>query len=268
MFYLIQVLNCLITTTYIKCIYECDNFRMFSFRKWLFSSNVKFPNSHYKHCQPFCLMAIHLVLSEFFSSLGLRFEPPFATRKELKLNLSILFENATFALLIPIQVFCLVQAFVVCHFHQLIKKIDWSQFFCLKNVLFLQIYRTLAKSKTMKGLLAYYTFKIHVIVHKNLFTSLYVILIGIILYQGCARILLDEDTRKKHLKKMRSSKKSELDKIDFVKVRVIKDCSKVVNCPRCGYINGLFHCFIQTTLLSEFLKGCVLVTWFLYLVEL
>lgn len=69
-------------------------------------------------------MAIHLVLSEFFSSLGLRFEPPFATRKELKLNLSILFENATFALLIPIQVFCLVQAFVVCHFHQLIKKID------------------------------------------------------------------------------------------------------------------------------------------------
>ncbi|KAH1224909.1 DNA-directed RNA polymerase III subunit 1 [Glycine max] len=56
--------------------------------------------------------------------------------------------------------------------------------------------------------------------------------------KGCARILLDEDTRKKHLKKMRSSKKSELDKIDFVKVRVIKDCSKVVNCPRCGYING------------------------------
>ncbi|RDY11124.1 DNA-directed RNA polymerase III subunit 1, partial [Mucuna pruriens] len=56
--------------------------------------------------------------------------------------------------------------------------------------------------------------------------------------KGCARILLDEDTRKKHLKKMRSSKKSELDKIDFVKVRIIKDCSKVVNCPRCGYING------------------------------
>ncbi|WVZ04486.1 hypothetical protein V8G54_025292 [Vigna mungo] len=55
---------------------------------------------------------------------------------------------------------------------------------------------------------------------------------------GCARILLDEDTRKKHLKKMRSTKKSELDKIDFVKVHVIKDCSKVVNCPRCGYING------------------------------
>ncbi|BAT90660.1 hypothetical protein VIGAN_06193600 [Vigna angularis var. angularis] len=56
--------------------------------------------------------------------------------------------------------------------------------------------------------------------------------------KGCARILLDEDTRKKHLKKMRSTKKSELDKIDFVKVHVIKDCSKVVNCPRCGYING------------------------------
>ncbi|KAL9296667.1 hypothetical protein ACSQ67_022563 [Phaseolus vulgaris] len=56
--------------------------------------------------------------------------------------------------------------------------------------------------------------------------------------KGCARILLDEDTRKKHLKKMRSSKKSELDKMDFVKVRIIKDCSKVVNCPRCGYING------------------------------
>ncbi|KAK7404643.1 hypothetical protein VNO78_05598 [Psophocarpus tetragonolobus] len=56
--------------------------------------------------------------------------------------------------------------------------------------------------------------------------------------KGCARILLDEDTRTKHLKKMRSSKKSELDKIDFVKVRIIKDCSKVVNCPRCGYING------------------------------
>ncbi|TKY57741.1 DNA-directed RNA polymerase III subunit RPC1 [Spatholobus suberectus] len=56
--------------------------------------------------------------------------------------------------------------------------------------------------------------------------------------KGCARILLDEDTRKKHLKKMRSSKRSELDKIDFVKVRIIKDCSKVVNCPRCGYING------------------------------
>ncbi|XP_027910039.1 DNA-directed RNA polymerase III subunit 1 isoform X1 [Vigna unguiculata] len=56
--------------------------------------------------------------------------------------------------------------------------------------------------------------------------------------KGCARILLDEDTRKKHLKKMRSTKKNELDKIDFVKVHVIKDCSKVVNCPRCGYING------------------------------
>ncbi|CAJ1951517.1 unnamed protein product [Sphenostylis stenocarpa] len=56
--------------------------------------------------------------------------------------------------------------------------------------------------------------------------------------KGCARILLDEDTRKKHLKKMRSSKKSELDKIGFVKDHIIKDCSKVVNCPRCGYING------------------------------
>jgi len=78
------------------------------------------------------------------------------------------------------------------------------------------------------------------LVHKSLFASLSVIPIDILLYQGCARILLDEDTRKKHLKKMRSTKKNELDKIDFVKVHVIKDCSKVVNCPRCGYINGLF----------------------------
>jgi len=78
------------------------------------------------------------------------------------------------------------------------------------------------------------------LVQKSLFTSLYIIPIDNLLYQGCARILLDEDTRKKHLKKMRSTKRSELDKIDFVKVRIIKDCSKVVNCPRCGYINGLF----------------------------
>ncbi|KAL2318688.1 hypothetical protein Fmac_032564 [Flemingia macrophylla] len=56
--------------------------------------------------------------------------------------------------------------------------------------------------------------------------------------KGCARILLDEDTRRKYLKKIRSFKKSALDKIDFVKVRIIKDCSKVVNCPRCGYVNG------------------------------
>ncbi|XP_020235574.1 DNA-directed RNA polymerase III subunit 1 [Cajanus cajan] len=56
--------------------------------------------------------------------------------------------------------------------------------------------------------------------------------------KGCARILLDEDTCRKHLKRMRSSKRSDLDKSDFVKLRIIKDCSKVVNCPRCGYVNG------------------------------
>ncbi|XP_027345912.1 DNA-directed RNA polymerase III subunit 1 [Abrus precatorius] len=57
--------------------------------------------------------------------------------------------------------------------------------------------------------------------------------------KGCARILLDEDTRKKYLTEMRRPKKADADKIDFVKVHVMKDCSKVVNCPRCGYINGI-----------------------------
>ncbi|KAK7278312.1 hypothetical protein RJT34_23339 [Clitoria ternatea] len=56
--------------------------------------------------------------------------------------------------------------------------------------------------------------------------------------KGCARILLNEDTRKKYLNKMRSTKKNDLEKIDLVKVHIIKDCSKVVNCSRCGYING------------------------------
>ena len=60
------------------------------------------------------------------------------------------------------------------------------------------------------------------------------------LLQGCARILLNEDTRKEHLKKMRNPKIEAQTKIDTAK-KVIESCSKVVKCPRCGYLNGLFY---------------------------
>ncbi|KAJ1431546.1 RNA polymerase, alpha subunit [Sesbania bispinosa] len=56
--------------------------------------------------------------------------------------------------------------------------------------------------------------------------------------KGCARILLDDDTRKKYLKKMRNPKMDELQKKQLRKESIIKSCSKVVQCPRCGYYNG------------------------------
>lgn len=66
-----------------------------------------------------------------------------------------------------------------------------------------------------------------------------------IFFQGCARILLDEGTRQKYLKKMRNPKMDELQKIQFLKESIIKKCNKAVKCPRCGYSNGIFYALFE-----------------------
>ncbi|KAE9620519.1 hypothetical protein Lal_00018992 [Lupinus albus] len=55
--------------------------------------------------------------------------------------------------------------------------------------------------------------------------------------KGCARILLNEDTRKERLRKMRSPRIEADMKIGLAK-KVIEKCNKATKCLRCGYVNG------------------------------
>jgi len=83
-------------------------------------------------------MVIHLALSEFCSPQCLRFEPHFAARKLLKLNISILFVNANFSPLSPIQVLFSLRGLFDLPFHELIIKKVTSRncVFCLKKYCF------------------------------------------------------------------------------------------------------------------------------------
>ena len=70
--------------------------------------------------------------------------------------------------------------------------------------------------------------------------------------QGCARILLNEETRKERLKKMRKPKIEAQMKVDLAK-KVVEACSKVVKCLRCGYLNGLFYALLKRLFIFIFI---------------
>ncbi|CAK8575950.1 unnamed protein product [Lathyrus sativus] len=58
----------------------------------------------------------------------------------------------------------------------------------------------------------------------------------------CACVFLDENSRKKHLVKMRNPKLDGLQKMQLLESIIKKyKTVKAIACPRCGYINGTFY---------------------------